>query len=219
MNCQLARTRLSAYAEGQERAGESDALRRHLLACESCFQEYEYQARLTSPLRELRPQAPPALLKTVICLAASQPPANRIWGRWQVHLSNLMRPVALPAAGGLLAALILFFGVLIPGVSVTRAAAGGDVPTALQTEARVKNLSLLSMEEDVMVEAWVDQQGKIASFEVLNHAHGGAVEEDVHNRLSSVLFTTSFQPATEFGQPISGKLLLSFRRSHINVRG
>jgi hypothetical protein len=139
-----------------------------------------------------------------------------------VKLANLMRPVALPAAGGLLAALILF-GVLMPGVSVARFV-GADVPTVLQTGARVKIASIVPefpVDEDLLIEALVDQQGRIVSFDVLSNGHRSpALELALHQQLSQMLLTTSFQPATEFGQPIAGKVLLSIRRvSSITIRG
>ena len=37
--------------------------------------------------------------------------------------------------------------------------------------------------------------------------------------IANILFFSSFKPATLFGRPTSGKLVLSFRRSHIFVRG
>ena len=222
MNCLTARQKLSAYVDENVRASEAAELRRHLEACAECHKEYEYLARLSSPLRELPRVSPPPDLSVAIALSRAAQWRYRLWERWEVRLANLMRPVALPAAGGLLAALLLF-GALIPGVAVARFA-GSDVPTVLQTGPRAKIASIgpeFPVDEDLLIEALVDQQGRIVSFDVLSNGHrSAALELALHQQLSQMLLTTSFEPATEFGQPIAGKVLLSIRRvSSITIRG
>jgi anti-sigma factor RsiW len=219
MTCHSVRQVLSAYVDEPMRVEDSKTIRTHLEVCEDCQQEYEYLARLNSPLRELPRVAPPPGLATTIRVRAFSRPGLSLWERWQVRLANLMRPVALPAAGGLLAALILF-GVLIPGVGVTRFA-GNDVPTVLITGPKVKAPSMFPVDEDLLIEAWVDQRGTISRFEIVNGSPGdAAVEAELRHQLSNVMLTTLFVPATEFGQPIPGKVYLSFRRiSRITIRG
>ncbi|MBI3664762.1 MAG: hypothetical protein HY236_00805 [Acidobacteria bacterium] len=208
---------MAAYIDEYLRADESAALRRHLLDCADCHEEYEFHARLNSPLRELPRLSPPPELATAIRLRLPERRTSR-WERWQVHLSNMMGPIALPAAGGLLSALILF-RVLMPAVSAIRAAGGvNDVPTVLRTEPRFKAASVLPLSQDMLVEAWIDEQGKVTNFEVLNPAMSeAAVGKELHNQIISILLTTLFEPATQFGQPTHGKVVLSLRR--INVAG
>jgi anti-sigma factor RsiW len=219
MTCFLAREQLAAFLQQQLHVDQAAVLRRHLLDCGACHDEYEYQARLSSSLRDLGRVEPPPALATAIRLRVSahkQSTWTHLWQRWQVHLANLMRPVALPAAGGLLTALILFL-VLMPSVWVARSP-GRDVPTALSTDPQFKQASVLPVYEDVLVEAWIDQQGKIAGYQVLNGGQNGAkVSQTLGYQAGDVLLTTIFKPATSFGQPIAGKVLLSFRR--INIHG
>lgn len=219
MSCLSARQRLADYVQDRLGAAERASVRRHIEECGTCFEEYEYQARLDSPLRELPAVEPPVTLHTAIRLRVLPQHRPGLWVRWQVHLANLMRPFALPAAGGLLSALILF-GILLPTVYVTRvvSAAGYDVPTDLVTEPRFKEASPFSVAEDLLVEAWIDERGNITNFEVLSPTPmGPAVEKMLLLQSTNVLLTTKFEPATRFGQPTSGKVLLSFRR--INIRG
>jgi len=221
MTCLSARQRLAGYVQERLGAAEQASIRRHLQDCAACFEEYEYQARLDSPLRELTVIEPPLALDTAIRLRLMLQHRPSLWDRWQVHLSNLMRPVALPAAGGLLSALILF-GILLPAVQMTRAAgvpgSGYDLRTNLVTEPRFKNASPFPVTEDLTVEAWIDERGNITNFEVLSPTPmGAAVEKMLLLQSTNVLLTTKFEPATRFGQPTAGKVLLSFRR--INIRG
>ena len=214
--------KLAALGREQLPAHQFDALERHLLGCDACHQEYEYEARLSSPLRELPAVEPPPDLALAMRVRVSSRQRPGIWYRWQVQLSNWMRPVALPAAGGVLAALILF-GILMPAVSVRAvalrsASIGYDVPTGLSTDPRFKQASMMPVYDDLLVEAWIDEQGKVSGFQVLNATPGGAaVRKDFDYQLGDVLLTTIFEPATRFGQPTSGKVLLSLRR--ITIRG
>jgi hypothetical protein len=218
MNCELARERLVGFIDEQLRADESAALRRHIEKCAGCFGEYEYQARLNSPLRELRPAAPPEGLAMQIRLRASSTCTLSFWERWRVRLSDLMRPFALPAAGGLLAALILF-AIMIPAVSVTHAAGfSNDVPTVLSTEPRFKQPSLLpALNQDLLVECWIDSQGRVSNYQVFNEQGSPVSQQAAGYRVGDVMLTTLFQPATRFGQPTVGKILVSLRR--INIKG
>ena len=220
MTCQSARQKLAGYVQDQLSAAERVILRRHLEECETCFDDYEYQARLESPLRELSDVEPPPNLSMTIRLRALPQPRISLWERWEVRLANLMRPVALPAAGGLLSALILF-GILLPAVATTRvvnAAGPADEPTMLVTEPRFRGASPLPVTEDLLVEAWIDERGNITNFEILTPTPmGSAVEKMLLLQSANVLLTTRFEPATRFGQPTAGKVLLSLRR--INVQG
>jgi hypothetical protein len=218
MTCFLARQQLAALMNEELCAGESKALRRHLLECGDCHEEYEYQARLSSPLRELPSVEPPPDLAMAIRLRISSQQSTGFWQRWQVHLSNLMRPFALPAAGGLLTALILF-RVLMPAVWVVKAAGPNeDVPTVLSTSPQFKQASILPVSEDLLVEAWIDEQGRISRFQILNGSQTSvAVSKGLGFQSGDVLLTTVFEPATRFGQRTEGKVLLSLRR--INIRG
>jgi len=218
--CEWARQKMPGYVQGDLDGVDRAGVRHHLECCESCFQEYEYHSRLDSPLRELPAVEPPPGLAMSIRLRASARSRPSFWQRWEVHLANLMRPVALPAAGGLLSALILF-GILLPAVRGTRVASAGDsdVLTMLVTEPRFKNASPLPVTtEDLLVEVWIDDRGNVTNFEVVSPTSmGAAVEKMLLLQSTSLLLTTKFQPATRFGQPTAGKVLLSLRR--INIRG
>lgn len=222
MTCIVVRKNLGALIHEGLRADQSASLRRHLLVCGACHEEYEYEARLNSPLRDLPGVEPPDDLAIAIRVRLSSRRRPGIWSRLQVRLSDWMRPVALPAAGGLLTALILF-GMLIPAVGRIRtpglhgAALSPDVPTGLSTDPRFKQASLLPVSEDLLVEAWIDEQGKVSGFQVLNATPGDSASKNLDYQLGEVLLTTSFEPATLFGQRTSGKVLLSLRR--ITIRG
>ena len=67
-------------------------------------------------------------------------------------------------------------------------------------------------------ELTIDDQGRILSYIIPDCPHMLKSPTLRRNIESSLLFT-QFTPATTFGQPMPGKIRLSFRNSSINVKG
>ena len=133
-------------------------------------------------------------------------------GRAQLVIDNLMRPMALPFAGGLTSALFIF-GTLVPYLGLLRNPAN-DKPTALYTEASVENVADLGsrITDDTLIEIQVDGQGRMVDYSLLQ----GQMNSDVGNFL---LFTT-YTPATVFLQPTASRIVIRrTRRSGIVVKG
>ncbi len=124
-------------------------------------------------------------------------------------IDNLMRPLAVPFAGGLTSALFLF-GMLVPYLGLLRNPAN-DKPTALYTEASVESVADFGSRnsDDTLIEVRIDGQGRMVDYSVLQ----GQMTSDVGNFL---LFTT-YTPATLFLQPASSRIVI--RRSRIVVKG
>ena len=133
-------------------------------------------------------------------------------------LDNLMRPVALPAAGGLCAAVLLFMSLVTTFSRYYYLSAGGDVPTVLSTEPTVKSLMPIGFYAgDAEVDLRIDEQGRIVNYSIIG---GQGLEKDALRRnIENNLLFTQFTPATAFGVPIRGTMRLSFRSSHIDVKG
>jgi hypothetical protein len=128
-----------------------------------------------------------------------------------------MNAFMLPATAGLVTA-IVFFGLLIgffalpPSVS-----ASSDVPTLLYTppEFAGSQFSLGSVNADsIVVEADVDESGHVQDFRVISAPPNS---DEAIREINNVMLFTVFRPATAFGQPTSGSVVLSF--SKINVKG
>lgn len=169
--------------------------------------------------------APPQELTTRLRVIASRERARRLsrvslraalrsWrGSLRLFTDNLMRPMAIPFAGGLCSA-VLLFGVLIPTLQFTQNL-HNDVPSGLFTQASLDFLAPFDFtDNDVAIEFTIDEHGAVVDA-VTDGRTGRKVRNDIGNM---VLFTT-FNPATAFGQPTSGKLRVLFRRSRINIRG
>ena len=133
-------------------------------------------------------------------------------------LDNLMKPLALPAAGGLCVAVLLFM-ILVPTFSgAFYMGSAIDVPTGLSTGPTVKSLAPIGFRYgDAEVDLRIDDQGRIINYSIVG---GQGIEKDALRRsIENNLLFTQFTPATAFGIPITGTLRLSFRSSRIDVKG
>lgn len=181
-------------------------------------------------LRRLPPRVPPPALEDALRVVAAReldrrrrprPTLAQVWNAWisrvGFSITQLMRPLALPFAGGVTSALMLF-SALIPNYPM-RANAEYDVPTVLTTGVTVKGLAPIGVPGgEVVVDVFVDLQGRLIDYAIVSpHSalHNHALRRAIENNL---LFAT-FTPATAFGQPISGRVRVSFRSSRIDVRG
>ena len=131
-------------------------------------------------------------------------------------IQDLMKPIALPAAGGTLATILLFMS-LMPTFA-QNPSGGSDVPIGLFTEPALKTLKPIGFQYgDAVVDLRIDGQGRLINYSIVSGAgpESGEIRRSIENNL---LFTT-FTPATAFGIPVNSTLRLSFRSSHIDVKG
>jgi hypothetical protein len=210
-------------------ADERQALRQHLSACPNCARQSNGQLRVRGAVRSLPRLNPPADLTLRLRVAASKARAEvrgpGRWSRWrdrfELALSHLMRPLALPAVGGLCSAIFLF-SALVPTFNptfVVSATSPWDVPTMLTTQPMVKYMAPIAFGGDAMVDVNVDGQGRIVSYVIVGDA-SGQNSDQVRRSIENNLLFTEFWPATAFGVPIAGSIRISYRSpAGIDVKG
>jgi hypothetical protein len=183
---------------------------------------------LAGSLRNLPRKAPPNELSDRLRVMASRESLRRRRRasvgsllRWWAEsaglfVNNLMKPVAVPFAGGLISALILF-AVLAPGLAIQRPVR--DVPSPIATEPAVQAFfALPESDEDMVVDVWVDGQGRVIDYSI-PQGQTWASDPALVRNVENTLLCTKFAPATRFGQPASGKIRIMFRCSQLEVRG
>ena len=230
MECLTFRRKASAHADNVLPEEERRQMREHMQDCQVCARESERYQRIREALRSLPRRAAPSDLRVRLRVAASQAriqTANgasawsRLHDRFQLTLSNLMRPLALPLAGGLCAALVLF-SALVPtftsAFASSKTDAPWDVPTVLTTEPSLKYMAPIAFgEADAIVDLNIDDQGRIVNYSIVS-APGQT--EQLRRRIENSLLFTEFWPATAFGKPIAGTVRISFHNSsHVEVKG
>ncbi len=224
MNCNRVVKSLSMFLDGLLPESDRRAVSRHLGNCRECLGRCEDLRGVRASLRELPAVAAPANLMSQLQVMASHEIARRQgerdfssgFRRWVtragITVNDLMRPLALPAAGGVLSS-VVFFVMLVDTFAFQQVK--NDIPLGINTQATVDELSPFGFSgRDVTVELNIDKDGHFSSYSV---AHGTFTRDDMKQLGNLILFTT-FAPATASGQPISGKVLVRSPH-HINVRG
>ncbi|MEK7754887.1 MAG: zf-HC2 domain-containing protein [Acidobacteriota bacterium] len=229
MKCQAVDRRVSAYLDGLLPVEERRQIEAHLDGCPACALQTQQLAQLRTRLRALPARTPPPHLTTSLRVLASRERARvatrashgaliRHWlDRASLIGHNLMRPLALPFAGGLVSALVLF-SMLVPqfrGQTVV----SDDVPTMLTTEATVKSAMSYGLgDADIVVDVLVDESGRMLDYWVPDGQRWDG-DPQLRRSIEKTLVCMQFTPGTMFGQPASGKLRITLRRSHVEVKG
>lgn len=216
MSCQSFREIIRELVE--EGAPQSEALKAHCAECESCRNEWEELSQVKHWFRALPHHAAPRDLDVAIRAEYSRNSSFGLKDRLWMMFENVMRPLAFPAATGLVVA-VLCFGIIFPALWMrpARTSSEADVQLSVRTapRSRASQMSPIVAEgnsslpdEPIFVETHIDQRGRVYDFKVLS----GPDSPLVIQSLEQVLYFTVFDPATSFGRPTDGKAILSFRK-------
>ena len=224
MNCRFARTYIPAYIDGELGPANRWILRQHLVGCPDCLDQYERGDTFIESVAELRPVQVPASLRTQILLAVWRESENT-WEQLRLRFRNWTRPIAVPATGGILSAVILFVG-LMSNISFVPRDLDTDIPLTYLTKTLITHPSMsiappFVVTENIGVEAFVDGQGYVYDFRIIHLPSSyRATSAKLRAELANALLAARFDPATNFGRPVLGRVLLSFRPvTHVQVRG
>ncbi len=229
MNCSTETRKVSAYMDRKLTREEHEKFAAHLNECSNCALHYRQQERVRQSLRGLPQRVPPGHLTANLRVIAARERGRRLECRnlrtryssfrdsLDLLLANVMRPLALPLAGGLFSTIVLF-SIFVPSFAV-RGDADTDIPTGLTTEPTVKTMAPLGISDnDVVVDLTIDRDGRMKEYTVVGGKHL-LHNDDLRRSIENNLLFTVFEPATAFGQPMSGKIRLSFRSRRIEVKG
>ena len=173
------------------------------------------QEQLIMALRSLPRRVPPARLATSLRVIASRERQrlveNRSLGqifvswldRTRFMLRDMLRPLMLPATGGIFSAVVLFSMWVVPTYPL-RAKMAVDIPTQLTTGVQVQRSVTAALSDSVLVDVDVDDQGHLLGYQIVS---GADVVADplMRRRMETALWFTTFSPATAFGMPMAGK--------------
>ncbi len=179
---------------------------------------------LSRALRGLPRRNPPPDLASSLRVIASRERRRMVYGRGpaladrlRLFFNNLMRPLALPFAGGVFSAVALFSMCLVPMYPV-RGSSAFDVPTGLTTEVALdKTAPIAANTGDVIVDVTVDAYGRMVDYKIVSG--NAARDESLRRSIEGTLLRTTFIPATALGQPVEGRMRLSLCTIHIDVKG
>ena len=193
----------------------------HVDTCEVCSGAVNDFRRLRQNVRNLPARHPsPDLKKSLRRIGARDRSRRLFWlalsnsfatWRARVHMLmiNMAQPMAVPVAGGLVQAMLLF-ATLLPDFAHEVHPVRNDVPTMLFTDASVKDAYWPVIgDTNIVVDLTIDESGRLTDY---TFVCGGSLlrEEGMRRRFESALLLTQFTPATAFGQPTQGRIRVSF---------
>jgi hypothetical protein len=187
-----------------------------LQVCPSCWRDAELLDAAWSPLRLLRGPEPPAMLATQLRAAISIELAHG--NPWQWRMARLrssirdgLRPMAIRTISGSLAAALLF-GLVMPALWTLRVEANDDIPVTYLAKGLVSSPTLeakgmFPFSEDTDVLVYIDTRGKMYDFQLPEDQRQNV---QLRAEIAQSLFSAEFEPATFFGQPVLGRVVITF---------
>jgi hypothetical protein len=228
MSCEHVQERISSILDQRLPVEELENVLAHIQSCRGCDAQLESARELRSALRRLNHASMPAGLAERLRVVASHEHARRVacatWtgrlalvsSRISLFFDNLMRPLALPFAGGLVSALIIF-GFLVPSLTFTHAYADQALFTYADGEVmimgpngdymelhesdnppRIERPDARISETANVVDLTIDPNGRVGYWSVSR----GELTPD----LANIIMFGQFSPATNMGVPISSKV-------------
>lgn len=216
MNCWIAKRRSTNFIDGRLRERERARIVRHLNECPSCTNEFEQMRFVRSTLQALPAVKPPSHLRTALQVAASRERQaiaegawsriRRAWNRWLFRLEDSMRPITLPATGGLLSSIILF-GLLSFTIGTTTRVSNYEVPI-MYADHWGANLVPFQLNSSVVLTLNLDGKGRITDYEVRDGSASfiGDTARLQYNNIA----VPDFPSVLAIAQPISRGISISF---------
>jgi hypothetical protein len=220
--CLEAQAAFSSYLDGALSGVEMGQVANHLTGCAPCSTEFDAWRAMQAALGDIGPAKPPARLQERLRAALDTEREHgthlALFDRIALIWRTSVAPLAVQTAGGMAAAVLLLAGLFRlfgPGVEVQANDDGlahliaphylySQVPpTAVQTGRDVP----------VLIDAKVDARGRVYDYTILDGPSDLAVRRQVEQNL----LTSVFKPATVFGVPVEGHVMLTY--TGVSVRG
>jgi len=216
-SCVKIRSYFSAYLDGAVSGSRMQEIARHLDRCEDCTQEFSGLRAMQQTLASLGPAKAPADLALKLRLAISHEHAQRK-SNWLDSVSlkwdNAVRPMLVQVSAGFAGAVVLVGGIalLLGMVAAPEPVMANDEPLGAITVPHYlysvvdPRAIVTSHDTMIVVEAYVNSQGRVYDYNIVS----GPVEAAVRSQVVDHLLNSVFEPASVFGAPVRGRVVLTF---------
>ena len=220
--CLQVQAAFSSYLDGALSGVEMGRVAGHLAGCEACSTEFDGWRAMQTALSDLGPAKSPVRLQERLRAALDVEREHGthlpLFARVALIWRTSVAPLAVQTAGGMAAAVLLLaslFRLFGPGIEVQanddglahligpRYLYSQVPPTAVQTGHDVP----------VLIDAKVNKSGRVYDYTILDGPNDPAVRVQVEQNL----LTSVFRPATVFGVPVDGHVMLTY--AGVSVRG
>jgi anti-sigma factor RsiW len=222
--CQKCQSSFSAYLDGAVSGKQMQRIAQHLDTCSACAREFAALRTMQRSLSTLGPAKAPADLGLRLRLAISHEQARRK-ANWRETLSlrwdNAIRPMLVQVSAGFAGTVLLIgsIGLLLGMVAAPEPVMANDEPLAGMTAPHyiyspVSPSAIVTDHDSVIVvEAYVNSLGRVYDYKIVS----GPDDPAVHNQIVDQLMMSVYEPASVFGTPVRGRVVLTF--SGVSVHG
>jgi hypothetical protein len=220
LDCESAQDLMSPFIDSMATPEEVAHLELHLNTCQPCQRQLQSFISIRNLLTRVEQPAPPEDLVLDTRVKLSQERNRNYLARLENHLSNILKPIAIPAIGGV-SLTIMFFGVLLGAMISNTTVMAHDrvitddralvaiykpVRTTNQTMKRFVTSETQNLDETLTIETYVGDAGRVLDFRII----AGRETPELTRWIREQLVLAQFKPATAFGKPIDSKIILSF---------
>jgi hypothetical protein len=220
--CMLVRNNFSAYLDGAVTGLEMAVISNHLQSCNECAADFNLWRNVQRSLGELGPEQPPARLQARLraAIAAERERGAHLplFQRALLIWKSSVAPLALRLSGGLVATIMLagalswMFGAPIVVQANDDAMAHLVAPHYMYSQVPPEPINT-KRDVPIVVEAMVDSNGRVYSYSILE----GPQDPQVSVRVENNLLSSVFRPATVFGVPVRGHVVMTY--TGVSVKG
>lgn len=222
--CSRIQSSFSAYLDGAITGRQMQEISRHLESCDHCKQEFDGLRTMQQSLSMLGPAKAPADLGMKLRIAISHERAA-MKSSWKDTLSlkwdNTFRPLLVQVSAGFAGSVVLVGGIMLLLGMVAApepVMANGDplgaitVPHYLYSAVTPHAIET-AHDTPIVVEAYVNDKGRVYDYNIVS----GPVDPAVRTQVVDQLVMSVFQPASVFGAPVRGRVVLTF--AGVSVHG
>jgi hypothetical protein len=216
MTCWSVKRRINDYVDGRLRGSELSGLEAHLSECGECEIRIDEHRSVRSCLTNLPKREVPADLRVRLRVRASQERKAlletgtsrllRAWSNWKFRVNEWMRPLTIPATGGLLSSFVLF-GALAITISTSTRGVAYDVPVTYQSHIDA-NLVPTELRCSVVVTLSTDGNGRITDYAYRSGSR--SVVGDTGRLQPNLISLPDLPSVMGVAQPISSDIRISF---------
>ena len=223
-DCAGIQSSFSAYLDGAISGRQMQEIAQHLESCGNCKAQFEGLRTMQQSLAILGPaKAPPDLgLKLRLAISHEHAAMKSSWkDSFSLKWENTVRPLLVQVSAGFAGSVVLVGGImlLLGMVAAPEPVMANDEPLGAMTVPHYLYSAIsphaieTTHDAPIVVEAYVNERGRVYDYNIVS----GPVDSAAKNQIVDQLVMSVFEPASVFGAPVRGRVVLTF--SGVSVRG
>jgi hypothetical protein len=205
-----------------ENVGEDGVGAIRIAPCEACAREFAAWRLTQDAIAMLRPAKAPADLGLKLRVAISREQArrgSRLLDSASLAWDNAVRPMLVQVSAGIAGSVMLVGSIMLLLGAAPRAVLANDEPLGAMTVPHFRYSTaapgaiVTGRDAAIIVEASVSSAGRVYDYTIVSGPQDAAVRTQIANQLLGSVF----EPASVFGLPVRGRVVLTF--AGISVHG